>query len=82
MTKKTTAASSLWSAEWKLPTEEVEQVLLASSFIFKGVKGYVRLQKTKIKDFILNTYIFFENKSVWKQGLSSVAWLTTFNTGK
>ena len=63
MTKKTTAASSLWSAEWKLPTEEVEQVLLAISFIFKGVKGYVRLQKTKIKDFILNTYIFFKNKS-------------------
>ena len=33
----------------KSTTEEVERVMLASSFIFGG-KGYIRLQKTNIKD--------------------------------
>ena len=33
----------------KSTTEEVERVMLASSFIFGG-KGYIRLQKTNITD--------------------------------
>ena len=50
--------------------------MLASSFIFGG-KGFIRLQKTNIKDEYRHTFFKFSKQC----GLSPVAWLTTFNTG-
>ena len=50
--------------------------MLASSFIFGG-KGFIRSQKTNIKDEYRHIFFKFSKQC----GLSPVAWLTTFNTG-